>query len=149
MALLIRHMAALRASGCHNAYLFPALKGGTVLRANDNPIGSAAYRRRLRQGLVKVGYRFKEALAWTGHSPRIGGSNYARKCGVSATVIQQMGGWMRPKSAAEYQQMTPQQQFKITCKLALTIKRSCCRTKIKMQTRFCSSSSAPGAMSII
>ena len=60
-----------------------------------------------------------ESNVYGGHSLRVGGSNFMRRLGVDPDIHRALGGWAVLKSARNYMQLTPSEQFELTRGLAV------------------------------
>ena len=65
------------------------------------------------------GMSLAESKACGGHSLRVGDSNFVWRLGVDPDVHRAMGGWSVLKSAHDYMQLSPSEQFEITRGLAV------------------------------
>ena len=103
-------------------YMFPARKRhcprpapGAIFIPNTNPnskMSTSSFRGMLRLALVDCcGLSWERAMMFGTHSPRIGSNEELRKCGVSAEMRQQLGGWMSQSVALSYLQLHPSAQF--------------------------------------
>ena len=92
-----------------------------------------------------------EAKVYGGHSLRVGGSNFMRRLNIDPDVHRALGGWSVLKSARDYMQLTPTEQFEITRKLAVKREREVgfevrndARTALRQIGHLCVRSSALG-----
>ena len=118
---LLRHEWTLRGLGCESHRLFPSVsrKKGHPPHHN-NYFGSQQFREGLRKALRDIcGMTLAESKVYGGHSLRVGGSNYMRRMGVDPDVHRSLGGWAVLKSARDYMQLSPTEQFEVTRKLAV------------------------------
>ena len=60
-----------------------------------------------------------ETKVYGGHSLRVGGSNFMRRLGIDPDIHRSLGGWAVLKSARDYMQLTPAEQFALTRSLAV------------------------------
>ena len=121
VGLLLRHLRLLRASGRTAGPLFPARVGRLApSRHASNHVSTTSVRNALRKALVEVcGLTPDQAKLFSGHSMRVGGSNFMRKLGVADEVHRLMGGWASLASSRGYFQLPVTEQFEITHKFAL------------------------------
>ena len=121
VGLLLRHLRMLRASGRSSGPLFPARAGRVApVRHAANHVSTTSVRNALRKALVEVcGLTPAQAKLFSGHSMRVGGSNFMRKLGVADEVHRLMGGWASLASSRGYFQLPATEQFEITHKFAL------------------------------
>ena len=119
--LLLNHERSLRSLGHVSNYLFPS-----VLRTRGNPphpknfFGSTQFRNGLRKALRDFcGMSVPESKVYGGHSLRVGGSNFMRRLGIDPDIHRSLGGWSVLKSARDYMQLTPTEQFSLTRNLAV------------------------------
>ena len=122
---LLQHELTLRHLRCPSHRLFPS-----VSRAHGNPphprnfFGSSQFRDGLRKALRDIcGMSHAESMVYGGHSLRVGGSNFMRRLKIDRDVHRALGGWSILKSAADYMQLTPAEQFSVTRKLAVKQRR--------------------------
>ena len=122
---LLQHEQSLRDLACPNHRLFPS-----VSRSRGSPphphnfFGATQFRDGLRRCLRQICHMSHgDSLAYGGHSLRVGGSNYMRRLGVDQDVHRSLGGWSVLKSAREYMQLAPWEQFAVTRKLAVKTTR--------------------------
>ena len=122
---LLDHELTLRRLGCPSLRLFPS-----VCRTRGNPphpsnfFGSAQFRNGLRKALRDIrGMSLDESKVYAGHSLRVGGSNFMRRMKIDRDVHRSLGGWSTLKSAGDYMQLTPAEQFSVTRKLAVKTDR--------------------------
>ena len=122
---LLRHEQTLRDLGCPNHRLFPSVSRRSGQPPNPvNFFGATQFRDGLRRCLRDICHMSpQESMVYGGHSLRVGGSNYMRRLGVDRDVHRSMGGWATLKSATEYMQLSPSEQFDITRKLAVKTTR--------------------------
>ena len=122
---LLQHEQTLRDLQCPNHRLFPSVSRRTGSPPNPrNYFGATQFRDGLRRCLRDICHMsLEESLVYGGHSLRVGGSNYMRRLGVDPDVHRSMGGWAALKSAREYMQLSPTEQFDITRKLAVKTTR--------------------------
>ena len=121
VGLLLRHLRLLRAAGRSKGPLFPARVGRVApTRHKSNHVSTTSVRNALRKALVDVcGLSVDQAKLFSGHSMRVGGSNFMRKLGVADEVHRLMGGWASLTSSRGYFQLPATEQFEITHKFAL------------------------------
>ena len=82
--------------------------------SRDSQMFTASFRTLLRQALVECCNLTEAQAAQFGtHSPRIGSVEELRKCGVSAELRRQLGGWMSQAVALSYMQLDPKAQFDV------------------------------------
>lgn len=122
---LLDHELTLRRLCCRSHRLFPS-----VCRTRGNPphptnyFGSTQFRNGLRKALRDIcGMSLDESKVYAGHSLRVGGSNFMRRMNIDRDVHRSLGGWASLKSAGDYMQLTPTEQFSITRKLAVKKER--------------------------
>lgn len=122
---LLQHELTLRQLGCLSHRLFPS-----VTRTRGNPphpvnfFGSTQFRDGLRKALRAIcGMSLEESRVYGGHSLRVGGSNFMRRMKIDRDVHRALGGWSSLKSAGDYMQLNPAEQFAITRKLAVKKQR--------------------------
>lgn len=118
---LLDHEQTLRTLGASSPYLFPS-----VQRSRGSPphprnfFGSTQFRIGLRKALRDIcGMSLNESMVYGGHSLRVGGSNFMRRLGVDPDIHRSLGGWSVLKSARDYMQLTPSEQFGLTRSLAV------------------------------
>ena len=121
MGLLLRQLRLLKAAGRSRGPLFPARVGRVApSRHPTNHVSTTSVRNALRKALVEVcGLTRDQAKLFSGHSMRVGGSNFMRKLGVADEVHRLMGGWASLASSRGYFQLPVTEQFEITHKFAL------------------------------
>ena len=119
--LMSDHLAFLRSLPPGN-YMFPARKRhrhrpapGAIFVPNTNvnsKMSTSSFRSMVRLALVDCcGLTWEQAMMFGTHSPRIGTTEELRRCGVSAEMRQQLGGWMTQSVALSYLQLNPSAQF--------------------------------------
>ena len=118
---LLAHEQSLRDMGSLSPYLFPS-----VQRSRGHPphplnyFGATQFRNGLRKALRDIcGMSLDESKVYGGHSLRVGGSNFMRRLGVDPDIHRSLGGWSVLKSARDYMQLTPTEQFNLTRSLAV------------------------------
>ena len=85
-----------------------------------NHVANTSVKNALRKALREVcGLDKDQAKLFSGHSMRVGGSNYIRRLGVSDEVHRLMGGWATLASARGYFQLLATEQFAMAHKFAL------------------------------
>lgn len=122
---LLVHEQTLRNLRCSSHRLFPSVsrKFGRPPH-HKNYFGSTQFRNGLRRCLrVHCHMSQDESLAYGGHSLRVGGSNFMRRLKIDPDVHRALGGWSVLKSARDYMQLTPTEQFEITRKLSVKKER--------------------------
>lgn len=122
---LLEHELTLRRLGCPSHRLFPSVRRN---RGNpphpSNYFGSTQFRSGLRKALRDIcGMSLDESKVYGGHSLRVGGSNFMRRLKIDPDIHRALGGWALLKSARDYMQLTPTEQFSITRKLAVKTDR--------------------------
>ena len=122
---LLDHEMTLRQMRCRSHRLFPSV---TRMRGNPphphNYFGSSQFRNGLRKSLRDIcGMSLDESKVYAGHSLRVGGSNFMRRMKIDRDVHRALGGWASLKTAGDYMQLTPVEQFAITRKLAVKKER--------------------------
>lgn len=123
---ILHHERTLRSLRCRSHRLFPSVsrKAGKLPHHN-NFFGATQFRAGLRRCLRTFCHMDDEEVkAYGGHSLRVGGSNFMRRMKVDPDIHRAMGGWSILKSAREYMQLTPTEQFAITRKLAVKKERT-------------------------
>jgi hypothetical protein len=123
---ILDHWRRLQRLGYRGALVFPArVSSSKAARPNDaNWIGPASFIKRFRALLRENRLMSARAVHNVrGHSLRVTGSNLCRRRGVPADAHRLMGGWQSLTSAAGYMAMTPNEQFRLTDRLALQQKR--------------------------
>ena len=118
---LLSHEQSLRSMGSLSTYLFPSAK-----RSRGHPphprnyFGASQFRDGLRKALRDIcGMSMSESKVYGGHSLRVGGSNFMRRLGIDQDIHRSLGGWSVLKSARDYMQLTPAEQFSLTRNLAV------------------------------
>ena len=116
-------------------YLFPSRRYGKNSKQiphNLNHVGHQSVVTALRVALLQcVPLMTKQwASLYSGHSLRVGGSNHMRRLGISDDVHRRLGGWMSLTSSQGYMQLSPQEQFKYTLRLATQQSRSSAFTRV-------------------
>ena len=118
---LLRHEQSLRDLQSTSPYLFPS-----VQRARGQPphprnyFGATQFRSGLRKALRDIcGMSLDESKVYGGHSLRVGGSNFMRRLGIDQDIHRSLGGWAILKSAKDYMQLTPTEQFALTRSLSV------------------------------
>jgi len=122
---LFRHEQTLRALECTSHRLFPSVsrKRGRPPH-QSNFFGATQFRDGLRRCLRSYCHMsLDESLVYGGHSLRVGGSNFMRRLKIDPDVHRALGGWSILKSARDYMQLTPTEQFQITRKLSVKTER--------------------------
>lgn len=121
IARLLRHEQTLRDLQCPSHRLFPSVsRGRGRLPHPSNYFGATEFRRDLRLCLQRFcDMSAPESRVYGGHSLRVGGSNYMRRLGIDPDVHRALGGWSVLKSARDYMQLSPTEQFEITRALAV------------------------------
>ena len=123
---ILDHWRRLQRLGYRGTLVFPArVSSSKAARPNDaNWIGPASFIKRFRALLRENRLMSARAVHNVrGHSLRVTGSNLCRRRGVPADAHRLMGGWQSLTSAAGYMAMTPNEQFRLTDRLALQQKR--------------------------
>ena len=122
LGLLLRHLRLLRKSGRNVGRLFPSRMGGS-LNAERNPtnwVSNSSIVNALKKALKEVcGLTHDQAELFSGHSLRVGGSNYMRKLGVEDEVHRLVGDWASLVSSTNYYALSSAEQFNVTdrCRL--------------------------------
>ena len=118
---LLAHEQSLREVGSSSPYLFPS-----VQRSRGHPphprnyFGATQFRKGLRKALRDIcGMSLRESKVYGGHSLRVGGSNFMRRLGIDPDIHRSLGGWSVLKSARDYMQLSPAEQFALTRSLAV------------------------------
>lgn len=121
ITLLLRHICQLRKAGRTSGVLFPSRVGRSKPTMNPtNHVANTSVKNALRKALREVcGLDKDQAKLFSGHSMRVGGSNYIRRLGVSDEVHRLMGGWATLASARGYFQLLATEQFAMAHKFAL------------------------------
>ena len=131
IGMMIQHKR-WRGSVSEGRYLFPARvrtraggDGPVTFEPSDqvdSNMSTSSLRFLLRKALVECcGLTVAQAAQFGTHSPRIGGIEELRKCGVPAELRQQMGAWMSRDVALTYLQLNPKAQFDILQKMGQSI----------------------------
>ena len=77
-------------------------------------------RNALRKALKEVcGLDREQAKLYSGHSMRVGGSNYMRKLGIDDEVHRLLGGWASLTSSRGYFQLLDEEQWELAGQFAL------------------------------
>ena len=118
---LLTHEQSLRDLGSPSPYLFPSVQR---LRGHPphpcNYFGATQFRNGLRKALRDIcGMSMDESKVYGGHSLRVGGSNFMHRLGIDQDIHRSLGGWSVLKSARDYMQLTPAEQFALTRSLAV------------------------------
>ena len=118
---VLAHEQSLRDLGSVSPYLFPS-----VLRSRGNSphprnyFGATQFRNGLRKALRDIcNMSVDESKVYGGHSLRVGGSNFMRRLGIDPDIHRALGGWSVLKSARDYMQLSPSEQFDLTRSLAV------------------------------
>ena len=118
---LLKHEQSLRDLRSESSYLFPS-----VQRSRGHPphprnyFGATQFRNSLRKALRDIcGMSMQESKVYGGHSLRVGGSNFMRRLGIDPDIHRSLGGWAVLKSARDYMQLSPAEQFSLTRSLAV------------------------------
>ena len=121
ITLLLRHLCQLRKVGRTTGPLFPSRQGRVSPTMNpSNSVSTSSVRDALRKALRDVcGLSMEQARLYSGHSMRVGGSNYIRRLGVSDEVHRLLGGWASLSSSRGYFQLLATEQFAMSHKFAL------------------------------
>jgi len=122
---LLQHEQTLRDLNCRSHRLFPSVSRRTGNPPHEcNFFGATQFRSGLRKCLREFrDMSLAESRIYGGHSLRVGGSNFMRRLGVDPDVHRSLGGWSVLKSARDYMQLTPSEQFTITRALAVKTTR--------------------------
>ena len=122
---LLDHEHTLRQLRCMSHRLFPSVsRRRGNLPHESNYFGAAQSRRDMRQALRSIcRMSDEESKVYGGHSLRVGGSNYMRRLNIDPDVHRALGGWSVLKSARDYMQLSPAEQFSITRDLAVKRER--------------------------
>ena len=137
LKLLWQQVLTLRRKKCQSDYLFPSRHGSKPSKANH--VSASSAKKGLRHALLEcVPLMTKEwSLLFSGHSLRVGGSNFMRKLGVHSEVHRKMGGWMSLVAAQGYMAMSTQEQFAYTLALAKNKSRVAGLTKHSAKNALC------------
>ena len=121
ITLLLRHLCQLRKVGRTAGPLFPSRQGRVNPKMHpENSVSTSSVRDALRKALREVcGLSREQARLFSGHSMRVGGSNYIRRLGVSDEVHRLLGGWATLSSSRGYFQLLASEQFAMAHKFAL------------------------------
>lgn len=121
ISLLLRHLSLLTKAWRTSGYLFPSRVGRTRPTRNPtNHVSTSSMRRALKKALGDVcGLSKDQAKLFSGHSMRVGGSNFIRRLGIGDEVHRLLGGWASLTSSRKYFQLTSAEQFELTHKFAL------------------------------
>ena len=85
-----------------------------------NKISCSSFNDALRKALVDVcGLTKEQADLFSGHSGRVGGSNYMRMLGVDDDVHRQVGDWASLTSSRGYYALSANEQFAVTDRFVL------------------------------
>lgn len=122
VAALFRHEQTLRSLRCPSHRLFPSVSNRRGRPPSpSNFFGSTQFRDGLRRCLRDFCHMtMDESMVYGGHSLRVGGSNFMRRLGVDPDVHRSLGGWSVLKSARDYMQLSPTEQFRITRRLSVS-----------------------------
>ena len=113
--------------GCE--YLFPsrarsAAATGTSIPNRRRPIGDDQFYKLFRKGLTEACHFPPGAThLWSGHSFRIGASNYLRSIGVDPEVHRLLGGWASLRSSHSYMQYSMSERLQLHAHLHLNAPR--------------------------
>ena len=89
-------------------------------RNPTNSVSNSSFTNALRKALVEVcGLSPEQAELFSGHSLRVGGSNYMRKLGVEDEVHRLVGDWASLVSSTNYYALSSGEQFAVTDKFTL------------------------------
>ena len=94
--------------------LFPARRGAgkSAKRHKENHVSNQSVTQALRKALVEVCRLTREqAGLFSGHSLRVGGSNYMRKLGIDAETHRVVGDWASLTSVGNYYALSAAEQF--------------------------------------
>ena len=122
LGLLLRHLRLLKRAGRSVGPLFPSRMGGSVSakRNPTNSVSNSSISDALRKALVDVcGLSEEQAKLFSGHSLRVGGSNYMRRLGVADEVHRLVGDWASLVSSTNYYALSSAEQFAVTDKFML------------------------------
>lgn len=123
IASILRQVATLRAMRSRTPYLFPARQFLPHNKQVPNPrnhVGHQSLVTALRRALRECVPLMTEpwSLLYSGHSLRVGGSNRMRRLGIADDVHRRLGGWMSLTSSQGYMQLSAQEQFRYSLRLA-------------------------------
>ena len=118
---LLRHEQSLRDLQSTSPYLFPSVQRSRGQPPHPrNYFGATQFRSGLRKALRDIcGMSLDESKVYGGHSLRVGGSNFMRRLGIDQDIHRSLGGWAILKSAKDYMQLTPTEQFALTRSLSV------------------------------
>ena len=132
---VFRQVTTLDSLRSKSPYLFPSRRywrNNRQMPHNLNHVGHQSVVTALRVALLQcVPLMTKQwASLYSGHSLRVGGSNRMRRLGISDDVHRRLGGWMSLTSSQGYMQLSPQEQFKYTLRLATQQSRRSAFTRV-------------------
>lgn len=126
-ALLLDQQKWASRFGCE--FLFPSRQYATAKRGASipnrrAPMGDDQFYKLFRQGLVRAcKFPPDAARLWSGHSFRIGASNYLRSIGVDPEVHRLLGGWASLRSSHSYMQYSMSERLHLHSHLRLNSAR--------------------------
>lgn len=121
LGLLLRHLRLLKQAGRSHGLLFPSrIMTVPETRNPRNKVSGSSFNDALRKALVDVcGLTPDQADLFSGHSGRVGGSNYMRKLGIEDDVHRQVGDWASLTSSRGYYALSANEQFAMTDRFVL------------------------------